>query len=145
MSGIYDKPLIIFLGAVSSVIAVLVTRRMDAVDSQHIEFHINIVKFFSYIGWLLVEIAKCNWAVTKLVLAPKIKLRQHMFEVPYTQKSPLAQTVFANSITLTPGTLTVEVEPDYFIVHALNYSDGDMAEMAEMDRRVSAFESKGAK
>jgi multicomponent Na+:H+ antiporter subunit E len=146
MSGIYDKPLTIGFGLISAVIAVLVTRRMDAVDNQHIEFHINIFKFFGYLGWLMVEIAKSNWAVTKLAMSPQIKLRQHIFEVPYTQKSPLAQTVFANSITLTPGTITVEVEPEHFIVHALNYSDDDdMDALAEMDRRVAAFESRGAK
>ncbi len=145
MSGIYDKPLVIGFGAASSIIAVLISRRMDAIDNQHIEFHVNVAKFFGYLAWLTIEIAKSNWAVTKLVMTPKIRLRQHIFEVPYTQKSPLAQTVFANSITLTPGTITVEVEPDHFIVHALNYSDDDMGALAEMDRRVTGFESRGAK
>jgi len=71
---------------------------------------------------------------------------QTMFEVPVTQKSEIAQVVFANSITLTPGTVTVESEDDNFIVHALDFGDGDMEALADMDARVSAIEisNKGA-
>ena len=145
MSGIYDKPLVLGFGVASAIIAVWVALRMDAVDGQHIEFHINVVRFIRYLVWLMIEIAKSNWAVTKLILAPRIKLRQHIFEVPYSQKSPLAQAVFANSITLTPGTITVEVEPGHFLVHAVNFNESDHEALAEMDRQCSAFESKGAK
>lgn len=141
MSGVY-KPLVIGLGAASAALAVFVAIRMDSVDGKPMRLHFNPVRLVLYWLWLLVEIAKSNWAVTKLILAPKIDLRQNLFEVPYSQKSEMGQTIYANSITLTPGTITVEVEPDHFLVHAVNYSEDDPAALADMDRRVTATESK---
>jgi len=143
MSGIYD-PLIIGFGAASSVLAIYVGKRMNAIDRHPLEIHINFIRLVSYFGWLLVEIAKSNWAVTKLIMAPRMRLRQNLFEVPCTQKSDLGKTIFANSITLTPGTITVEVEEGYFLVHALAFSEDDHAALAEMDRRVTATETGGA-
>ena len=143
MSGIYE-PLLIGFGAVSSIVAIAVVKRMNAIDGHPLEIHINFLSLFAYFGWLFVEIAKSNWAVTKLILAPKIKLRQNIFEVPYVQKSDLGQTIFANSITLTPGTITVEVDPDHFLVHALAFSEDDHAALADMGRRVAATETGAA-
>jgi multicomponent Na+:H+ antiporter subunit E len=143
MSGVYD-PLIIGLGAASSILAAFVGKRMNAIDGQPLEIHISFPRLFAYFAWLFVEIAKSNWMVAKLILAPRIRLRQNIFEVPYSQKTDLGQTIFANSITLTPGTITVEVEEGYFLVHALAFSEDDHAALAEMDRRVTATESGGA-
>ncbi len=55
--------------------------------------------------------------------------------------SEVAQTVFGNSITLTPGTITVEAEDDFFWVHAVGYDESDHAALAEMDARVTATEA----
>ena len=63
MSGIY-KPLVIGFGVLSVLLAVYVVRRMDAVDGDHLEVRLKPVAFLGYFGWLLVEIAKSNWAVT---------------------------------------------------------------------------------
>ena len=67
-------------------------------------------------------------------------INQNMFKVPFSQKSDLGQAIFANTITLTPGTITVEVEGDHFLVHGLSYSLDDHAALADMDRRVSKTE-----
>ena len=71
-------------------------------------------------------------------------LRQHLFAVPHTQKTDLGQVIFANSITLTPGTISVETETGHFLVHAVSYSADDDAALAEMGRRVAATERTGA-
>jgi multicomponent Na+:H+ antiporter subunit E len=52
--------------------------------------------------------------------------------------------IFANSITLTPGTVSVETEEGYFLVHAISYSADDMDALADMDARVSATELAGS-
>ena len=143
MSGIYN-PLLVGLGAISSLLAVYVGKRMNAADGHTLAIRISFPRLFAYAAWLGVEIAKSNWAVTKLILSPRIRLRQNIFEVPYSQKTDLCQTIFANSITLTPGTITVEVEEGYFLVHALAFSEDDHTALAEMDRRVAAIESGAA-
>lgn len=144
MSGVY-KPLIVWLGVASSIIAVYVVRRMDnAADTDRLEVRLKPFGIIFYWIWLMVEIAKANWVVTKIILSPKMTLNRNFFKTPYTQKTDLGQTIFANSITLTPGTISVEVEEDFFWVHAVSYSDDDIEALADMDRRVSAIESGGA-
>lgn len=140
LSGIY-KPLVISLGVVSAFVAVYVTRRMDAVDDDRVALRLRPLATCSYIMWLMVEIAKANWAVTKIILSPKMPLRQHLFTVPYSQHTDLGQVMFANSITLTPGTITIETEPGQFIVHAVSFREEDMDALADMDRRVAATEA----
>ena len=140
MSGI-DKTLTLVLGAGSSFFAVWIVRRMDeASNFKRLSVHLRPIEFVKYIFWVLAEIAKSNWTVIKIVLSPNMDIKQKMYEVPFTQKSDLGQTVFANTITLTPGTITVEVEADHFLVHGLSYSFDDHAALAEMDRRVSKTE-----
>lgn len=143
MSGIY-KPMIIGFGAVSVVLIMVVTRRMDAADGDRVQLGLKPLAFLGYLIWLLVEIAKANWAVTRIVLSPKMPIRQHLFKVPFSQKTDLAQVLFANSITLTPGTISVETGPDDFLVHALAYCAEDNLALAEMDRQVSLTERRVA-
>lgn len=140
MSGLF-KPLILAFGAASVILVVIVLRRMDEVDGDRVDIRIGPIATIRYIIWLLVEIAKANWIVTKIILSPRMPIVQHLFSVPCTQKTDLGQVVFANSITLTPGTLTVETDLGYFLVHALSYSPEDMDALADMDARVSAIET----
>ncbi len=143
MSGLY-KPLILGLGAVSVLLVVYVLHRMDSVDEDRVTLPLSPIASIGYFFWLLVEIARANWAVTKIVLSPKMPITQHLFAVPYTQKSDVGQVIFANSITLTPGTLTVETDLGYFLVHALDYSPDDLVALADMDAHVTAIETERA-
>ncbi len=141
MSGLY-KPLIFILGIISVFLAIFIIRRMDKVDDHKLGYDIGIFSTAKYLLWLMVEIAKSNWAVTKTILSGKAPDSQKMFEVHVTQKSEIAQVIFANSITLTPGTVTVESEDDNFVVHALDFDDGDMGALTDMDEHVTAIETK---
>lgn len=140
LSGIY-KPLIVWLGLASSIVAVLVVRRMDAIDGHRLSIPLKPLKMITYLFWLMKEIAVSNIAVTKLILSPDMRLRQHLFRVPNTQRSELGSAIYANSITLTPGTVSVEIERDAFWVHAADFSDDDHVALADMDARVTATET----
>ena len=139
LSGVY-KPLTIGLGVFSTLFVIYIINRMDAVDGDRVEIHLKPLAFLKYQVWLMGEIAKANWAVTKVILAPSMPIKQHMFSVPYTQKTDFGQVVFANSITLTPGTITIETEPGHFLVHAVAYTKDDKEALADMDRHVTAIE-----
>lgn len=143
LSGIY-KPLIVGLGAASVLVVLFIGRRMDAVDNDRIQLGLKPIATVKYVAWLMIEIAKANWAVTKIILSPKMPIRQHFFAIPYTQKTDLGQVIYANSITLTPGTITIETEDEDFLVHAVAYADADIEALADMDRRVTATEIVGA-
>ena len=143
LSGVY-QPLTIGLGVASVLSVLFITRRMDSIDGDGVKIDLKPIKFIQYQAWLLVEIAKANWVVTKVILSPSLPIKQHMFSVPYTQKTDLGQVIFANSITLTPGTISVETEPGHFLVHAVAYSPDDKDALADMDRRVTATEKAEA-
>ncbi|MBK0326552.1 Na+/H+ antiporter subunit E [Rhodobacteraceae bacterium F11138] len=140
MSGVY-KPLVVGLGAASVILVVYVIRRMDRVDGDRVEIQLKPLAAVMYFFWLLGEIAKSSWAVTRIILSPRMPMAPHLFSVPHTQRTDLGQVIFANSITLTPGTLTVETDLGYFLVHALAHAPEDMDALADMDARVSALET----
>ncbi|MEM7069334.1 MAG: Na+/H+ antiporter subunit E [Pseudomonadota bacterium] len=144
MSGIYDHTLLYIFGAISVVLAVWIGIRMDQADGEQLAFPLGVFATLKYLLWLLVEIAKSNWAVSKIIVSGKAPDRQNLFWAPVTQKSDIGQVVYANSITLTPGTITVETEGNHFLVHALDFGDGDMEALAEMDAQVSAIETSSA-
>lgn len=141
MSGIYIS-LIVGLGVASAVFAAYIVRRMDkASDAEQLALSLNPIALARYLVWLMVEIFKSNWAVTKTIMTPDMPIRQHYFRVPHTQISELGQTIFANSITLTPGTVTVDTFDDCFWVHAVGYSESDHDALADMDARVTRTEA----
>lgn len=143
LSGVY-KPLVIGFGVATTVLVLVVARRMDRVDGDRVALPLNPIALIGYFFWLLVEISKSNWTVTRIILAADMPIRQHLFAAKHSQKSDLGQVIFANSITLTPGTVTVETEPETFLVHALAYSPDDMDSLRDMDRRVTAIEGGNA-
>ncbi len=142
MSGLFTS-LLLCLGAISVLLSVWVFWRMDTADDGRLEFNLSIIPVAKYLLWLLVEIAKANWQVTKIILSSRMPIRQKLFNVKISQNSDVAQVVFANSITLTPGTITVETEPDHFLVHAVAFEESDIDALADMDRRVAQTEFAG--
>ncbi len=86
---------------------------------------------------------KSNFNVCKIILSPKINVDQNLFNVPLEPKGEAAQVIFANSITLTPGTITVETEAKSLLVHSLDFKESTLEEIKEMGSLVSKCESKG--
>ena len=138
MSGIYT-PLILFLGFMSILFVLYLTRRMDAVDEDVFEFKLNR-KYFFYWSWLAKEIFKANINVSKIILSPKMKLSPRMVRVPLSQSNELATVIYANSITLTPGTVSVDIEGNEIIVHALSQELMDGLTEGDMGQRVNYLE-----
>ena len=97
---------------------------------------------FVYLPWLLWEIVKSNIDVAKIILNPKLPMRPHIIRVASSQKSDVGMATFANSITLTPGTITLAIREGEIIVHALADEFADGLQNGEMDRRVTAFEGE---
>ena len=139
MSGVY-KPVTMTLGALSCLTAVYVAARMNKTDNATLEYSLHPVRFFGYLAYLMKEIVLSNYAVAKVILRPKLSMSPRYINVPISQRSDIGKAVFANSITLTPGTLTVELREKDFAVSVLDYSDGDEEALADMDRRVTQKE-----
>ena len=112
---------------------------MDALDEDGFEFKLKR-KHFSYWSWLAKEIFKANIDVSKVILSPKMSLTPRLVRVPLSQSNELATVIYANSITLTPGTVSVDIEGDEIIVHALTQELMDGLTEGDMDQRVNYLE-----
>ena len=138
MSGVF-LPFIIVLGVLSCAVVVFIVMRMDVVDHEAVPLHITF-RALLYWPWLMWEIVKANFDVTKRVLglAP---ISPTMIQVRGTQKTDLGLVTFANSITLTPGTISIDLEKDgHILVHAISREGAEGLADGEMDRRVTEME-----
>lgn len=139
LSG-YFEPLLLALGVASSLFVVLVALRMHLVDEESVPLQLPTLRLVRYLAWLAREVAKANIAVSRIILARNMAVSQHLMYVPTSQKSAMGRVIYANSITLTPGTITVETQPDCFLIHAISDEAADMAALADMDRRATRVE-----
>jgi multicomponent Na+:H+ antiporter subunit E len=138
LSGHYT-PVLVAAGVASAVLCTLAAIRMRVADAEGhpIELFWGAVTYFP---WLAREIAKSAWAVTKLILHPRLPISPTMTVVRASQRTRVGVAAYGNSITLTPGTITVGVSGNNLTVHALTREGALDLEAGGMDRRVSQFE-----
>jgi multicomponent Na+:H+ antiporter subunit E len=139
MSGHFDLEHI-FYGAVSVALVVWLNTRIRPIPLHSGECIvarcINIPRLIAYLIWLLGQIIKSGVQVAYLVLHPKMPINPVMVHFESILPTPLAHVILGNSITLTPGTLTVDVKGDYFVVHALTPDIEEDLVNGEMEARV---------
>jgi len=95
----------------------------------------TIPQTLSYFTWLFIEIIKANIAVVRAVLSPNLEISPTMTKIPTPQKSDIGKVMFANSITLTPGTVSVSMEDDHILVHALLSEMSAPEDFTDMGKR----------
>lgn len=139
LSGMFT-PFLLAAGAGSALGVFLLARRMDVIDHEGFPIHLGW-PVLSYWPWLLKEIARSAWDVTMRILDPRLPIAPTLVEFAPTQKSDLGLVIHANSITLTPGTISVEVAPGRFLVHALTREGAAGLAGSEMDRRCTELEN----
>ena len=138
LSGHYTA-LIVLLGVVSVALCVFIVMRMETCDHETHPVHLTL-RAMTYWPWLAVEIFKANIDVSKRVFSAGPNINPAVFTVKSSQKTELGQVIYANSITLTPGTTTMDMDDGTFIVHTIAKDVGDDLSKGEMDRRVSQME-----
>ncbi|MBB3206869.1 multicomponent Na+:H+ antiporter subunit E [Rhodopirellula rubra] len=139
-SGHFDNPFLIGLGAASCLFCLWLSSRMKIVDEEGAPAHLGLRPFLLYAPWLAKEIVTSNINVARIILSPVMPLRRNLILVPAKQKSEIGRVIFANSITLTPGTVSVRLEGNNILVHGLSLDESadDMA--GEMGERVCRLE-----
>lgn len=118
LSGHYDSTLLLSLGAGSAVFASGLAWRLHILDVETAPYH-KLWRFFIYWPWLLWEVVKANVIVIRTILTPDMVLTPRMVRVKTLPHSDIGRALFANSITLTPGTVSVDLDDDEVIVHAI--------------------------
>ena len=138
LSG-YFTAFLITAGAGSALAVALAARHMALVD---VEGHPILLSWraLRYWGWLGIEIINSGWTVSKIILDPKLPISPTLVRFKPGQKSAVGLVIHANSITLTPGTISVEADAGSFLVHGLTRDAALGCDGSEMDRRVSRLE-----
>jgi len=124
LSG-YFSILLLSLGAGSILLVVYLAKRMDVVDHESYPIHLS-TKLPKFLVYLWIEVIKANIDVVKRIIKPgKLAISPRLIEVPLPQKTDLGKVIYANSITLTPGTVSVELDDKKVVVHALSQEGAD--------------------
>jgi multicomponent Na+:H+ antiporter subunit E len=143
----HGEPLIVGFGALSCLAVFGISQRMARVVGEEPLDYGLALRSVTYLPWLLLQVLKSNLDVVRLiirlVLGLESPVHSHLIRVQAGQSTELGRVIYANSITLTPGTITLDVRGEGLLVHALTRSAAEGIQQGEMDRRVSALEGRG--
>lgn len=140
LSGFWDSDLLLTLGVASTVIAAYLGAGIEQRDPRDFSLKM-LVRLPRYWAWLLVEIVKANIDIVKRIWLPKRHpISPNLIRLSTSQKSCTGRVIYANSITLTPGTVAVEVTESDILVHALTIEASKNLELGEMDAQVTRTE-----
>lgn len=137
-SGFFNG-LLLSLGAVSVAFVVFMAYRLDIVDEESQPLQVSR-RIIGYWLWLLKTLVLSNITVIKRIWKGSSSIDPVVARLPMSQKTEMGQTIYANSITLTPGTTTLDIEGDTLIVYALSPGGIRYLQGGDMDRRVKRLE-----
>ena len=140
LSGYFD-PLMLALGLGSVFVVVFTAMRMDVIDHEGHPIHLSW-RALLFWPWLAIEIIKSNIDVARAILRPEMAIKPTVFKIKASQVTELGHVLYANSITLTPGTVTLALHDGYMDIHALTETAKAGLVSGEMDRRVHEVEGK---
>lgn len=138
LSGIYTT-FLVSMGVLSAVAIALLATRMGVADEEGLPLQLA-PSALTYWPWLVWQIILSALNVTKIILNPSLPISPTLTRVKMSQRSDVARVTYANSITLTPGTISVDLEGDEILVHAITSENASDVEAGEMDARVAKFE-----
>ncbi len=138
-SGIY-KPLLLWLGAFSCALSLYIAHRVGFFDRPSGLHVIPRMPVFSI--WLLKEIVKSSLEVVRIVLDPKLPISPTVVYIDAEPEGPVGQVILSSAITLTPGTVTLDVFNDRLSVHCLTREGAEAIEAGDANRRVARLTSQ---
>ncbi len=138
LSGQFESTFLIGSGIISCILAVFCCWRLKLIGESYQPIE-SLPGFILYLPWLIWQIILASLDVTRRSWGSTASIQPRFVKVPVSIRHPLAQTLLANSITLTPGTVTVDVTEDHFLVHALTDTAEKGVLDGSMERRVAVM------
>jgi len=135
LSG-FLQPLLLAFGVVSVALTVYLMLRMDRLGGHQQSFNFSFI-YLRYLLWLMWQIALSSGKVVKLIWVKQYGISPAIEKLPLNEVSKRKRVLFANSITLTPGTLCVDIDEEYVTVHALRAKSLRTMAKGEMAKEVS--------
>ena len=139
LSGHFD-PLLLSLGLLSAATVTLVSHRMGVIDAEGQPLELMPGRL-RYAPWLAKEIVRACIDVAWRIVQPSLPIQPTIIRVPANQRTVTGRVSFANSITLTPGTISLDVLEKQIEVHALTAESAADLESGEMGKRVEHLET----
>ena len=135
LSG-HTEPLLLGLGLASVVLTLFLVNRMNVIDHESYPVHLGS-RFPAFVVYLFREIVSANIDVIRRIMSWQDKsISPQLVELPLPQKTDLGRIIYANSITLTPGTVSVRLGKDTILVHALTRDAADELSLGNMARAI---------
>ncbi len=135
LSGHYSA-LLIALGAGSCAFVCYIVLRMDIADQEGHPMYLASWRLIPYLAWLAKEIVVSSIYVARLALSPKLELHPDTAELDAQNMNEIEKVLYANSITLTPGTLTLDVSDKHLLVHTVRKELLEPLKRGEMASKV---------
>lgn len=137
-SGHYT-PLLFFLAVCSIALVILISHRMDVIDHESQPLHLTMY-VPGYWLWLIKEIVVANFDVVYLIWRGNSSISPTQVVLKMEQTTDMGKVIYANSITLTPGTVAMDLDGERVTVHALTKKAVQDLQAGEMGRRVRRLE-----
>lgn len=137
-SGLY-KPLVLGLGAFSCVLSVYMAHRTGFF--RHKALLPMLARLPAYWWWLLGEIIVSSLEVARLILKPSLPVSPTVVKLQAEPQSQVAQVILGNSITLSPGTVTLDIHEGQLLVHCLTSEGARALQDGEANQRAAQLES----
>lgn len=148
MSGFLDA-LHLFYGAVSIALVILVNYQLKRKNFFEDELvYWSSLRYFRgiyYVFWLLIQILKSGFNIALIILHYRMPVQPYVVRFKADLPNTQAKVILGNSITLTPGTLTVDIQDDLFTVHALTPESYQSIVSDEMPKQVLAMFSSASR
>lgn len=141
-NGKITTEIVIFGLAIAALIFAFMCKFMDYSIAKEIQLYKKTGLICSYIILLVVEIVKANLAVVHMILNQKEEMEPVIVKFRTNLRSETARVMLANSITLTPGTITVSLEGDELTVHCLDVSLAEGMESSDFVKLLEKMEEK---
>lgn len=131
---------LISTGIGACLFVVCLARWMDILDEEGMPTAL-LLRSITYLPWLILQVVLSGAKVSLAIIDPRRKITPRVIRLPITQRTEIGAVVYANSITLTPGTLSIRMEDDHLLVHALFPEDAKTLQDGTMANRIAALEA----
>ncbi len=136
LSGHYDL-FHISIGILCCALVSQVSHNLLFANPRAGDMRVIVKRFIMYIPWLLYQIVLSNFHVAYLALGPRRLIDPKIIKFKSKLESDISMVTFANSITLTPGTITVDVKDGVYYVHAVSKKVAEDLMTGEMEDRIA--------
>lgn len=133
-SGIY-KPLLIGLGFFSCLLSLWLAKRTGFF--RHALPLRSLLRLPSLWWWVLKDVVNSSIEVARTVLSPSLPIQPELVEFTTSEKTDSAKVIIGNAITLSPGTVTIDIDEDRLLVHCLTTASADSLRSREVERRTA--------